>query len=227
MLPKFSTRSPRYWVVLAVAGIFHLLLLYAPVAFIMKDHVGLANPRVTVFLIVVSVWYFVESVVSASDERLSRRAHGPRLLPLIVGMALLTTFWASLAGADSSLSWGTIVAGSMVMALGLALRCVSVRTLGSCFLNEVTILPSQPLVTNGIYGRMRHPSETGTLCLAFGGTVLLGSPLGMVTAALLLLPCLIWRTRLEDQLLRDHFASEYDCYAEQVPAFLPALRRLL
>jgi protein-S-isoprenylcysteine O-methyltransferase len=111
------------------------------------------------------------------------------------------------------------------MVAGLTLRYFAIRTLGSFFLNEVAVMPKQSLVTHGIYGSLRHPSETGTVCLAFGGATLLGSQYGLAASTLLLLPFLIWRTRLEDRMLRNHYAMEFGRYAADVPAFLPRVRR--
>ncbi len=212
----------------ASAGILHLLLLCAPVALVGGGGHVAESPRILVFLSVASVWYFVESMASAGESRLPMRCHGPQRLPLAIGLLLLATFWVSLADAAASLTAAfdtAAVAGALLMAMGIALRYLSLRTLGHFFLNEVALMPGQPLVTGGIYGRLRHPSETGTLCLAVGGALVLGSVYGLTVGTLLLLPCVIWRTRLEDRMLRNHYTREFIGYAKEVRAFLPRLRR--
>ena len=227
MVLKFSNYLLRLFAIVAAAGISHLLLLCAPLAFVNGGYGNAKNQTIVVFLFVVSAWCFVESAASAAGIRLPIKSHGPQRLPLVIGLSLLITFWVSVT--DNALSISTpfgsaAVAGTMLMVAGIALRYLSLRALGIFFLNEVAIMPGQRLVTHGIYGSVRHPSETGTMCLAFGGVILLGSVYGLMASSLLLLPCLIWRTRLEDRMLRNHYAIEFGRYARDVPAFLPRIR---
>ena len=77
-----------------------------------------------------------------------------------IGILLLKVFWVSLVDCAVRLPSrvGLLVGiGMMLMAAGVALRCLSIHTLGPYFLNEVSILPGQPLVTHGLYGVVRHP----------------------------------------------------------------------
>ena len=154
-------------------------------------------------------------------------ALGPRWLALVIGSAMLAAFWVSAADAASRLPRpfdAASGAGTVLMVTGIALRYLSIRTLGAYIQNEVAILPGQPLVTRGIFRLLRHPSETGTLCLAFGGVVLLGSLAGAAVCAAVLLPCVIWRTRLEDVMLRRHHPVAFRRYAGEVGAFFPRIR---
>ena len=223
--PPIYQRRPL--AIVAFAGVLHLLLLCAPIAFLDGGFHNAKNPRIVVFLSIVGAWHFVEGMASAASARLPLKSLGPQRLPLAIGLFLLITFWVSLTDTASSVSapFGAgAVAAAVLMMAGIALRYLSLRTLGAFFLNEVAVLPGQPLVTRGIYARLRHPSETGTICLAFGGAFVLGSAIGLATATLLLLPCLIWRTRLEDRMLRNHYVTEFGRYAQEVPAFLPTIR---
>ena len=227
MAYKISNDRQCPLVIVALAGIFHLLLLCVPFAFLNEGIHNLTNPRIVVFLLVVSAWCFVESMASAGEQRLPMKSHGPQHLPLAIGLFLLITFWVSLA--DSALFVSTpfgavAVVGALAMVVGIVLRYLSLRTLGAFFLNEVAMMPGQPLVTGGVYGLLRHPSEAGTICLAFGGAIVLGSTYGLMAGALLLLPCVIWRTRLEDRMLRDHDPVGFGLYRREVSAFLPRIR---
>jgi protein-S-isoprenylcysteine O-methyltransferase Ste14 len=180
-----------------------------------------------IFLAVACGWCLIEGLASGADARLPVRPHGPRLLPQAIGLALLITYWISLTTAallPAKSFDATAALGTLLMLAGIALRCFSLRTLGPYFLNEVALLPGQPLVTRGIYGVMRHPSEAGTLCLAFGGAAVLGSAAGAIAAALLLPPCVLWRTRLEDRLLLGRHREEFARYTRRVPAFVPSMR---
>ena len=228
MTTKQIVDSIRCASILAVAVILHLALLCAPLMMMAGRREITSHPNMAGFLLLVSVWCVVEISISHSEIYRVKGTVGPRWLPLAVGLVLLMTFWITLADAalfarSPGLSLG--IAGALLMGMGIALRYLAVRRLGEFFLNEVTLLPGQPLITTGVYGRMRHPSETGTICLATGGAILLGSVAGLSAFALILLPCLIWRTRLEDKLLCRRHPIGFRQYARRVPAFLPGLRR--
>ena len=224
-----SKRDFGRLLVIALAAALQLLLLTLPAAFVNSDYVDRANGKLAAFLIAVTLWTFIESLASGNRLSLPIKADGPRWLPLAIGLALLTTFWVSLI--DAALSrptefGGVAVFGTALMAAGVAVRCFSIRALGGFFVNEVAVLPGQTLMTNGIYGWIRHPSETGTLAVAFGSSLLLGSEYGLSAGVLVLLPLVMWRTRLEDRMLGNHYPFEFPRYAASVPAFLPGIRRL-
>lgn len=224
---RLSSDRVRFLAIVAAAMVLHLILLAAPVVLVHQGYANAANPRTAVFLLVVSVWCLIESMASTAAVAPPMRSHGPKRIPLVVGLSLLITFWVSLTDLAMSVSapFGALAAaGTTFMVAGIVLRHLSLRTLGAFFLNEVAIMPTQPLITHGIYGSLRHPSETGTLCLAFGGAIVLGSVYGLMAGALILLPGVIWRTRLEDRMLRNHYADEFGRYAREVPAFLPKIR---
>lgn len=213
--------------VLALAVHLHLLLLCAPLLLLSDIDAMTGRPHLAAFLVLISTWCVVEASVSHSGTHGIRTAAGPRWLPVAIGLVLLVTFWITLV--DGALfarrtPMVAAVTGAVLMGTGIALRCLAVRRLGVFFLNEVAVLPGQPLVTSGIYGAMRHPSETGTLCLAVGGAIMLGSLPGLAACTLLLFPCLLWRTRLEDRVLRRRYPADFQRYATEVPAFLPGFR---
>lgn len=227
MTTKATIDSIRFAPILALAVVLHLALLCAPLLLVADFHGITSSPRLAAFLCLVSVWCVVESSCSHTEMHRVKSTAGPYWLPLAVGLALLMTFWIMLADValfarSPGLSLG--IAGALLMGMGILLRFLAIRRLGEFFLNEVTLLPGQPLVTTGVYGRLRHPSETGTICLATGAAILLGSLAGLCAFASILLPCLIWRTRLEDEVLCRRHPVEFRHYARRVPAFLPWLR---
>ncbi len=83
---------------------------------------------------------------------------------------------------------------------------------------------SGKLLTEGIYGRVRHPRYVGAVFGAFG-TALLANYLATYVIALLLIPVLYIIVVLEERELRVRFGDAYDRYAERVPRFIPKRRR--
>ena len=70
-----------------------------------------------------------------------------------------------------------------------------------------------PLVTRGIYSRLRHPIYYGWALVAFGAPVLLLSTLGLLTAPVWSGIILVCGLLEERALRRDLPAGEYERYA--------------
>jgi protein-S-isoprenylcysteine O-methyltransferase Ste14 len=83
--------------------------------------------------------------------------------------------------------------------------------------------PDNRLLTDGIYGRIRHPRYVavmlGTFAVAFFTNYLV-----VYVIALLCVPALYLVVLLEERELRERFGDEFVRYAERVPRFLPKLR---
>ena len=220
-IPQFLTS-----VTAAIALIVHLLLLCLPLMLMGRFRQIAVWPTLVTFLLLVCVWQLLESKAAPSHSGRPLQAVGPRWLPHAIGMWLLTVFWVSLMqfAIGGVTRFGPFVfIGVGLMTAGIGLRLLAIRTLGVYFLNEVALLPGQPLVTDGIYSRLRHPSELGALCLAFGGALVLSSWAGALVCAAVLTPLIIWRSRLEDALLLQRYPTAFGRYAQKAPAFFSRL----
>jgi protein-S-isoprenylcysteine O-methyltransferase Ste14 len=112
--------------------------------------------------------------------------------------------------------------GVILFALGGALRIWPVFVLGHRFSGLVAIQPGHELVTDGIYGVIRHPSYLGLLVNALGWALAFRSGVGVLLAALLV-PPLIARIRAEEALLRAQFGAQYDAYCARTWRLIPGL----
>ena len=126
-----------------------------------------------------------------------------------------TGFW-TLDG--DSVRW----VGVALFAIGGALRIWPVFVLGHRFSGLVAIQPGHTLVTNGIYGRIRHPSYLGLLVNSLGWALALRSGVGLLLTALLI-PPLLARIRAEEALLHTQFGAEYDAYRGRTSRLIPWL----
>lgn len=107
------------------------------------------------------------------------------------------------------------------MAGGAALRAAAVWQLGGQFVTEVTPAARDRLVRAGIYGTLRHPSETGLLLALAGIALVLGSRWAAL-AAIPIFATLTWsRLRLEEAALRATFGPSYGDYRREVGALWP------
>ena len=112
--------------------------------------------------------------------------------------------------------------GVALFAAGGALRIAPVFVLGRRFSGLVAIQPGHTLVTDGIYGTIRHPSYLGMLVNALGWALAFRSGVGVLLAALLLLPVLA-RINAEERLLRSQFGAEYDAYLSRTSRLIPGV----
>jgi protein-S-isoprenylcysteine O-methyltransferase Ste14 len=112
--------------------------------------------------------------------------------------------------------------GVILFALGGALRIYPVFVLGRRFSGLVAIQSGHTLVTDGIYGVIRHPSYLGLLVNALGWALAFRSGVGVLMTALLF-PVLLARIRAEEKLLRSHFGDEYDRYCKRTSRLIPGI----
>ena len=112
--------------------------------------------------------------------------------------------------------------GVVLFAVGGALRIWPVFVLGSRFSGLVAIQPGHALVTSGVYSAVRHPSYLGLLVSSLGWALAFRAGVGVLLAALMILP-LLARIGAEEKLLRTHFGAEYDAYCARTSRLIPGL----
>ena len=169
------------------------------------------------------------SAAFCSDANLSSGEREDRsnrwiLLPLLA-IGLLSAF---LPAYSERKGWW-ILDGDTIRWLGFslyisggALRIAPVFVLGRRFSGLVAIQPGHELVTDGIYGRVRHPSYLGLLIMGFGWALTFRSGVGVVLAGLVI-PPLLARIRSEEALLRSQFGEEYDSYRRRTSRLIPGI----
>jgi len=78
----------------------------------------------------------------------------------------------------------------------------------------------QPLLTGGIYSRIRHPRYVEAL-LVMASLALVANNLATYVNWIVAIPSLLLIVRIEERELRDRFGAEYDAYCARVPRFVP------
>jgi protein-S-isoprenylcysteine O-methyltransferase Ste14 len=112
--------------------------------------------------------------------------------------------------------------GVALFVAGGALRLWPVFVLGNRFSGLVAIQPGHALVTDGIYGILRHPSYLGLLVNALGWALAFRSSVGVLLTALMI-PPLLARMRSEEALLRSHFGDAYASYMARTSRLIPGV----
>lgn len=155
-----------------------------------------------------------------------REARGNRwVIPVFMIIGLLNAYLP--AYADRKEVWtidgeGIRWIGVVLFAAGGALRIRPVFVLGQRFSGLVAIQPGHTLVTNGVYGVIRHPSYLGLLINSLGWSLAFRSGVGLLLTALLI-PPLLARINAEENLLGAQFGHEYSAYCSRTWRLIPGI----
>lgn len=114
----------------------------------------------------------------------------------------------------------TIFSGILAIAsvwLGLS----AVKTLGKQWNIKAQIIEGHELITTGPYKIVRHPIYSAL----FGLLIVTGYSMTLLWAFIIAIVFYfigtIFRTRVEEQLLIQHFGDQYEKYKKKVPAIIP------
>lgn len=113
--------------------------------------------------------------------------------------------------------------GLALLWCGIALRFWSVRTLGRYFTLVVQTSTDQPVITDGPYRLVRHPSYAGMLLAFMGLGLLIGNWLSFVTLTVAMAFGLVLRIRVEEQALLRDIGDDYRTYAASHRRLVPFL----
>jgi protein-S-isoprenylcysteine O-methyltransferase Ste14 len=97
------------------------------------------------------------------------------------------------------------------------------RKIRAFYSGHLTVTQSQALVQSGPYRSIRHPAYLGFLLMALGTALGYSSLIGLAAVALLLLPGLAYRIRVEEALLEKAFQEEWRQYASRTRRLIPGL----
>ena len=113
------------------------------------------------------------------------------------------------------------ITGLTLIVLGTTLFIWARRTLGKYYSGHVSVVEGQLLVQSGPYCFIRHPAYAGYFLMALGIAIGYSSLFGLAAVILLLLPVTIYRLRLEDKFLAEHFGAQFTDYAHRTKRLLP------
>jgi protein-S-isoprenylcysteine O-methyltransferase Ste14 len=114
-------------------------------------------------------------------------------------------------------------AGLAVMWSGLAVRAWAIVTLGKSFRTTVEVDPDQTVISTGPYALIRHPSYTGLLLIVLGVGLALGDWVSLIICALVPLPALLLRIRVEEAELVRVLGESYVDYEERTKRLIPGV----
>src|SRR6202023_2688413 len=89
----------------------------------------------------------------------------------------------------------------------------SFRTLGRYFTFIVQTSGDQPVITDGPYRLIRHPSYAGILLVVTGVGLLIANWLSLIGLTITMVCGLVFRIRVEERALLQNLGDDYRNYA--------------
>lgn len=114
-------------------------------------------------------------------------------------------------------------AGLLATLVGCVLASWSKIHLRRYFSLILGVQGNHQLITDGPYGRVRHPVYTGLLLALVGAALVHNSGATLVLLALPFSAFFYWQSEEEEKLFLEHFGEEYRCYRARTGRFLPRL----
>ena len=118
-------------------------------------------------------------------------------------------------------SWVAVVGALMVVA-GTTNNVVCQVTMGRSYSATLLTREGHQLITRGMYGYVRHPIYLGVICVITGIALFTTSLLGLIVLWGVI-PFILRRIRLEEQMLLDEFGAEYEAYRARTTKLVPFL----
>jgi len=217
------------------------LLIVAPGLAILLVFLGIETLRTNIlgwFLLLTGIVYTVGIVIDAYvrkdefwgakqsgdslQEERGDRSFWPIALGIMVVFFISPVEYLYFATFQLHSLWTEAIGVGLVIS-GSILFVWARRTLGRHYSGHVSVKKEQELVQSGPYHVIRHPAYAGYLFTALGLALGYSSLLGFVSTLLILLPATVYRIRVEDKMLTEHFGTQFEKYARKKKRLLPGV----
>jgi len=114
------------------------------------------------------------------------------------------------------------IAGLSLCIVGLSIAIVAALTLKRFYSSTLVTREDHQLITHGVYRLARHPLYLGVLIAIMGAPVYAPSLYGFLILSLLT-PIFLFRIKMEEEILTEHFGDKYQAYRETTKKLIPFL----
>jgi protein-S-isoprenylcysteine O-methyltransferase len=174
--------------------------------------------------------FWVSEIIVANRMRATRGTDRTEDRGSLRGIVVL--FWSGLLAAcflyarfpqASFESAALFYVGLGLIVCGALLRWWSIATLGDFFTVNVAIRTGHRVVTSGPYRLLRHPSYTALLMVFLGMGLCMGNTLSIAAIMLSTTVALLYRMRIEENMLLSGLGEEYRAYMSRTKRLIPGL----
>jgi len=172
----------------------------------------------------VGLWFFIHPFASFWRRLGPVWTYSILSLPVVLYMVAAFVARDLLLGVDHGTSYPTIVLAAVCAVGGTWIAIVRRKLLTTGVLTGMPELSEKrypgKLLSEGIYGRIRHPRYVEVLLLSLA-YALFANYLGTYVMVLLLVPAIYLVVVIEERELRERLGEEYEEYCRRVPRFIP------
>jgi protein-S-isoprenylcysteine O-methyltransferase Ste14 len=180
-----------------------------------------------VFIIIWSVWFISEIMVnrllrSGKNDKKNQDKGSIRFIWIMIGLGnslgIITCIFLKFP-----ISNHLIVPffGLFLILAGMALRFISIWSLGRLFTVDVTIRNDHKIKKEGVYRLIRHPSYLGSLLSFVGFGLSLNNWISLLIITVLVSFAMLSRIKIEERLLTQQFGSDYSDYMKKTFRLIP------
>jgi protein-S-isoprenylcysteine O-methyltransferase Ste14 len=178
-----------------------------------------------ILIVTAAIWVMLEL-----RQSISRRPEGVKanwgsevLFRLIVGIGALVAGRLSAVAQSAKIRPAAFAVwvGLVLFWCGISLRFWSFRTLGRYFTFTVQTSRDQPVIADGPYRVIRHPSYTGLLLVIMAAGLFIGNWWSFVCLTVATVGGLVFRIRVEERALMQDLGDRYRSYAATHKRLVP------
>lgn len=140
-----------------------------------------------------------------------------RALLVLAGVALIG---ALVDAPDDPTVWWNVV-GAVLSGGGIVFVVVAQLQMGASWRIGVDPAERTPLITSGIYRRIRNPIYTGMVAFALGQALVVPGPWSVAAVVLMLVGVEIQVRAVEEPYLRDVHGADFESWTHESGRFLP------
>lgn len=168
-------------------------------------------------ILLYALWQLSESRISVAELDKEEAEHDAGTMPVAAVAKLILLAAALLGGGEPRYELGAL--GALIFLAGVALRTAAVRRQGADYSHRIRRPPT--LLTDGVYGWLRHPAYAGTLLAHAAIPCFFPNPFALGALLLAWTPAVLLRTVVEDRFLRRSLGEDYEAYARRTKRLLP------
>jgi protein-S-isoprenylcysteine O-methyltransferase Ste14 len=135
---------------------------------------------------------------------------------------ILGSLWADFSGLPMH-HWLLSSIGLTLFLFGWIIRRIAILQLGKSFTVDVAIRGDQPLKTDGLYRKVRHPSYSGLLLMVLGIAITMNSLISLLLVMIPIGIALGYRVRVEERALKEAFGDAYSVYSRKTRRLVPGI----
>ena len=140
---------------------------------------------------------------------------------VLAGVLMLGGSMAEFLMRHSSLFWPTFIAGWLCAACSFSIRRRAIAALGKFWSLHVEIRDNHQFVRSGPFRWVRHPTYFSMVLELVCAGLILNAWVSLGLAALIFIPALLVRLKLEEAALVEKFGADYQAYQRETPAIFP------